>query len=419
MDNKLLQAVKEVFPDFDDKIFSPNLELEAIPDWDSMNSINLQLALEEVFQKDFADAPLNGEDTVSDLMIFIKGEKAEAETGTGRMSEKYSICFDKDIIEISFIDKISELGDTQKFLSLIKEIYKRDFPVEVYQWYELLNGTNIWAVAREKDSDRLVAIYGLLQMNFFFMGDEVDGYLCHNTGVIHQYEEKGLFQYIGETALNQTLKDHMLALGFPNRFAVRGHKKIGWQEVGEMHFYHKREFRKFQGSEFERVYEVSEFKEEINEFTLSYGRKTDFSIRKDHSFLNWRISKPNHDYLCFIYREGNTIQGYMIFKFYLDRQKNHKKGHIIDIMAESKEIYSILIRKAESLSNSMNVDILNVWVFEKNPLTETLSREGFSKSDTDYDYSTLLYSHEPSIQGRMGGLAGEKIYLSLADNDVF
>lgn len=332
---------------------------------------------------------------------------------------KYPALFDTSAIEIKFFWHLDEIGDTAKFLSLLKEIYKRDFPIEIYSWYEALQGRNVWAFAQEKDTARFIAMYGLMPLKFFSMGKEADGYLCHNTGVVPQYQGKGLFQYIGDAALGNTLKDSEIALGFPNRFAVKGHKRIGWQEVGKMHFYLKKDLREHEEIEFKNIHETDKFSEDINKFTLEYGERTEFSVKKDYSFLNWRISKPNQSYRCFLYKENKTILGYMIYKLFYDSKDNIKKSHIVDIMAENNAISRTLVRKAESLSKSNHTELLNIWVFERSPFVEILLREGFTKDASNYDYSVILYSPKDSFSNQVLSMVGEEIVLSLADNDVF
>jgi acyl carrier protein len=75
MNQKIIQAIKDVFPTFEDTDFSVNMRFDRIRDWDSMNSVNFQMALETIFKGDFSDAPLNGQNTIADLISFIK-EKA-------------------------------------------------------------------------------------------------------------------------------------------------------------------------------------------------------------------------------------------------------------------------------------------------------------------------------------------------------
>ena len=57
------------------------------------------------------------------------------------------------------------------------------------------------------------------------------------------------------------------------------------------------------------------------------------------------------------------IYGYMILKFFCD-DDNIRKGHIIDIQAEDKVTLKSLLKKVENVKKRMNLNLLNMWVFE-------------------------------------------------------
>jgi hypothetical protein len=331
----------------------------------------------------------------------------------------YPIRFDVNSITIRFFHKFSEIEDVDQFLNLYKRIFEREYSKDVYLWYEKLNGKNIWAIAQEIATGNFVAIYGLMPISLFLNSREIKGFLCHNTGVISNYQGKGLFQYLGDVTLNKILQKSELAIGFPNRFAARGHKVIGWHEIGKMIFYIKKEFGKYKYFEFQNIYEVDNFPEDINKFSLGYAHNAAFLLKKNSHFLNWRISKPYQEYRCFIYKINKIINGYMFFKVHFDHQNNIKKGHIVDIMAENDYIFSVLLRKAEEISELMHLDLLNLWIFEKSHFADMLSEEGFNKDSSGYDYPFIVYSQDTAIMNNVKQLDGEKVILSLGDNDVF
>lgn len=69
---RLSQAIKAVFSDFDESQFNEKLEMGQIPGWDSMNSVNLQLQIELAFNVKFGDFSLNDEHRVSDVINFLQ-----------------------------------------------------------------------------------------------------------------------------------------------------------------------------------------------------------------------------------------------------------------------------------------------------------------------------------------------------------
>lgn len=330
----------------------------------------------------------------------------------------YPILFDASKINIRIIYKLKET-DENKFLNLFETIFKRKVSGNLIEWFEKPYGKNIWAIADEKDTGRFIGIYGLMPLEFFFKGKEIKGYLCHSVGIIPDYQGKGLFQYIGEYTLTRTVKSQEIVLGFPNLSAFKGHKRIGWSDIGRMNFYVKKEFSCYEETMFANVFEVAQFQEDINEFLTKNKKRFELSVSKNHNFLNWRITNPDQSYKCFIYKKNNIISGYMIFKAYNDRQYNLKKGHIIDIQSDSNEVLQTLIKKAEILSKFMNLNLLNIWVFGDSYLVKEFVNAGFSKEANAFDNPVILYSTDTSVVEQFPKIDKSKILLSLGDNDVY
>jgi acyl carrier protein len=72
---RIVEAIKTVFPDFDESTFSKDLEMEQIPGWDSMNSVNLQAQLDTLFGVKSEELGLNDYSKVSDIVTFLKARK--------------------------------------------------------------------------------------------------------------------------------------------------------------------------------------------------------------------------------------------------------------------------------------------------------------------------------------------------------
>lgn len=75
---RIRQAIKTVFPDFDEATFSQDMEMLQIPGWDSMNSINLQVQLDNTFGVKSEEMGLNDYSKVSDIVAFLKSKKIAA-----------------------------------------------------------------------------------------------------------------------------------------------------------------------------------------------------------------------------------------------------------------------------------------------------------------------------------------------------
>jgi acyl carrier protein len=73
---KLLDVIKEgiedIFPEAADMVIEPDTRLGEIPEWDSMNAINLQTFLEKKFPVDIPIDILTEDTTVGELIRYIE-----------------------------------------------------------------------------------------------------------------------------------------------------------------------------------------------------------------------------------------------------------------------------------------------------------------------------------------------------------
>lgn len=72
---RLVNAIKTVFPEFDESTFSTDMEMLQIPGWDSMNSVNLQMQIQNEFGVPMDQLVLNDESRVSEIVAFLKSKK--------------------------------------------------------------------------------------------------------------------------------------------------------------------------------------------------------------------------------------------------------------------------------------------------------------------------------------------------------
>jgi len=70
--NNIIKVLLTVFPELRETDITPDLSLDNIPGWDSMNAINLQLELESIYKIDLSREALPGEMTVAQLENRIK-----------------------------------------------------------------------------------------------------------------------------------------------------------------------------------------------------------------------------------------------------------------------------------------------------------------------------------------------------------
>lgn len=281
------------------------------------------------------------------------------------MRSNYPILYDQNKVRFACLE------DASSILALMKEIYGREFPVELIEWYARCpTGPNQWYAAF--DENRPIALYALLPIEVMVESTVVPSYLCNNTGVIQEYQGKGLFQALGEYALNERKRD--LVLGVPNSKAAKGHRRIGWKKKGMLHLLSGR--MSGAGVSARPVQEV-----DFSGFTHTES----FYVIKDNRYFQWRYSRPPYAY------NATVIDNhYVIWKKYGD------KIQVLDT------------NNPRILANFDGV--VDVWAFEGTNVWQELKRNDF---ETILENEFIVFS-ELAICENL-----DMTYVCLGDNDVF
>ncbi len=68
----IAEGLEEIFPDAAELKITPDMELGAIPDWDSMSSVNFQVFIEQHFEVEIPQELLTEETTIDEVILYIK-----------------------------------------------------------------------------------------------------------------------------------------------------------------------------------------------------------------------------------------------------------------------------------------------------------------------------------------------------------
>lgn len=75
--HKIIACLKEVFPDCDPSVITPQTTLGEVPGWDSMNSVNLLMELESAFSVSMFNETLTSKQRVEDVAELLRGKGVE------------------------------------------------------------------------------------------------------------------------------------------------------------------------------------------------------------------------------------------------------------------------------------------------------------------------------------------------------
>lgn len=266
-------------------------------------------------------------------------------------------------------------------------------------------------------TNKLIAAYGLLPLNSHLSGKIQQLSLCTNVMTDPDYGGRGLFKKIGEWALAymEAQKGQTIGLGIPNANAIRGHLRIGWQEVPSVCFFEKSNFEQKSRTAFEKHSheQINLFSEDQDDLIHKFHKKYTFFVEKNHAILNWRYLKPYQEYYKIIIKSNQKFSGYFVYKIFVDHISSQKKMHLLDFAYNDLEDLEYLLSVATEKAIEHKVDLINLWLFD----VENLEISAFKKIDfikTDQTNKVILYS---KLDFQNQNFA--HFHLTLGDNDVF
>jgi hypothetical protein len=286
------------------------------------------------------------------------------------MQKNYPILYDTTSVKFN-----CSLSNTE-ILYLFQKIFNRTFQEDILEWYAACpQGGNIWYGAFNNDTP--IGMYALLPMQFRINNQLYDGALCNNVGVVPEFQGKGLFQALGQYALQNS--GFPIVAGVPNSKAVKGHKRIGWRNYGTLELLH--------GEVFSEERPINNFCKDS--FTFIPSKHTyQFSVNKDLNWLKWRYSKPGSVYTQSVFQNGR----YVVWKEYENkRQVLQSSDHEIIFALQGK---------------------VDIWQFSNSLSSDRLKERGFTPILKN---EFILYLNS---EIRLS-LDIESVKFELADNDVF
>ena len=69
---KILCAIRTISPDFPERDLKPDMVLKNIGGWDSMNSVNFIISLEEDFHLTPGNIDFSGEESLADVILELQ-----------------------------------------------------------------------------------------------------------------------------------------------------------------------------------------------------------------------------------------------------------------------------------------------------------------------------------------------------------
>lgn len=290
---------------------------------------------------------------------------------------------------------------------------RKNITPNTFNWFNVkIPNKNFNFALIDNSNNTMIAAYGLAPVKCYYKNNHTPTVLCTNVMTNPKYSGNGLFVEIGKLSLANVFdkKNIKLAYGIPNENAIRGHLKVGWKEMPLINFFekHKSDIKKINTNKIEYK-TIETFEESINNRLDYFYKKYDFYIYKNAEFLNWRFSKPTQSYKKILLLENGNIQGYIVYKFYVDNKMSLKKLQIIDFLYNNSNHLTNLLKIINNIAYQNDIDLINLWVISEQ---ELFIKNNYQKSKENNMF--ILYSKEKNNFNDL-----KNIHITLADNDVF
>lgn len=346
-----------------------------------------------------------------------------------------------------------EEGDEKKIVKLMKSINGSWHSLDYWYWKYRDNCAGffndlLWVA---EANGEIVGQYTIIPVYMKVGKTEILGSQSVDT-IIHQdYRRQGIFE---ETARRtyDSAKKHNIAItyGFTNIGpSYEGFiKKLDWSKVYFMtHFvrifnwekiikkYTKNQIiLKTVSAALKNIYkqrrsptktgleicEIKSFDDEINEFWKEISKEYNAIIRRDRTYLNWRISNPDTTYITVIAKDQGRIVGYAIATVTRKtfRGITLKIVSIADIIALSDYDTAVfqLLNHIERMFKDSGVDAISCTVPYMHRYKKTLSRCRFLKLKTQMAF--IVRSNYENHRLNFGNLVDpNQWYIAHLDSD--
>ena len=184
---------------------------------------------------------------------------------------------------------------------------------EFYRWkYSPPAGDAKIAVIYEEGE--LAAANAMFPLLIHYQEQIIYGWQSCDTATLPSGRGKGYFLKCLH-ALVEELQEGELFFGFPNRNSIRGFKKIGWSEIGDLTTWIKPITVNLRMKRNLNIIEVEQFsdrQDSLNQILVNSG---DSILDRGAKYMNWRyVNHPVFSYRIFAHDSPEGRQGVVVFR---------------------------------------------------------------------------------------------------------
>ncbi len=269
-------------------------------------------------------------------------------------------------------------GDERHILELFRQAFAgRQLSAEYWLWRFQKNPYGPAVIELAWDKGILAAHYAVTRVMMQNGGRETRVGLTGTVMTHDAYRGRGLLAVLAKRAYAEMADQGMeMVWGFPNstshrRFAC----DLSWQDIYEIPMFRLQSdaFRNVDPGETGGVREESHIDERFDRLWKRVSGDYDMIVRRDRSYLTWRLAKPMQTYRLIVRADQEEILGYVVFKRYVDDLQ------VVDLLTGRQDVETgrALIAHVIREGQKEKVKSISLWLHVTHPLHLVLERMGF------------------------------------------
>jgi len=307
-------------------------------------------------------------------------------------------------------------GDEKHILELFRHTFGgRQLSAKYWLWRFQNNPYGPAFIKLAWDKDTLAAHYAVTRLIMRIGGQDKRVGLTGTVMTDRAYQGRGFLSILGKRVYSEMADQGMeMVWGFPNSSSHRIFvRDLSWQDIYEIPMFrlHLGASQRVDAGESDGVTEESKIDERFDRLWERVSSDYDMIVRRDQSYLTWRLSKPLQQYRVIVRADKEEIRGYMVFKRYAEELQ------VVDMLIGRKDadtgraLIAYVIRQGQK----EKAKTISMWLNVAHPFHHALESMGF-KPEGPVTYLAGL-ALNPKLNAST--YDHRRWFFTMSDSDVF
>ncbi|MDA8562819.1 GNAT family N-acetyltransferase [Mariniblastus sp.] len=262
----------------------------------------------------------------------------------------------------------NDIGNLLELINLIQPHVPWDEKILRWQFFDGPGGpARVYIVEVEK---RIVAQYVAVPYEINISIDEIAvAWMIQDVMTHPDFRGQGILHALGKRCLDEIRDSQAYGFTFPNEKSAGSFRRNGWTRLCSV------PFRSVEMESTVAKHGPNKLIEVDSASDLEIpSLPTQFGVKRDVEYLNWRYGKPGQ-----IYRMFHASTGYVILKRY--ESDGDAILHICDLVVQNDESVSDVLEQVYSVAKQSGAKVVTAWLTDGHPYAESFNASGLSLAD--------------------------------------